>query len=126
MTRPTTLLLTLVFAIFLMVPMESASQSSTFADFKVDALYRAAKVSWKTAAEPKGEMSVQIMRADTFEDGPYQEVGVVKMTPGKSSYEFIDKSMGAEAKYYYKLTIKETNESTGPKPTRPFFSPPAT
>ena len=126
MTRPTTLLLTLVFAIFLMVPMESASQSSTFADFKVDALYRAAKVSWKTAAEPKGEMSVQIMRADTFEDGPYQEVGVVKMTPGKSSYEFIDKSMGAEAKYYYKLNIKETNESTGPKPTRPFFSPPAT
>ena len=126
MTRPTTLLLTLVFAIFLMDPMESASQSSTFADFKVDALYRAAKVSWKTAAEPKGEMSVQIMRADTFEDGPYQEVGVVKMTPGKSSYEFIDKSMGAEAKYYYKLTIKETNESTGPKPTRPFFSPPAT
>ena len=126
MTRATTLLVTLAIAILLMVPMESASQSPTLADFKVDALYRAAKVSWKTAAEPKGEMSVQIMRADTFEDGPYQEVGVVKITPGKSSYEYIDKSMGAEAKYYYKLIIKETNESIGPKPTRPFFSPPAT
>ena len=126
MTRATTLLVTLAIAIFLMVPMESASQSPTLADFRVDALYRAAKVSWKTAAEPKGEMSVQIMRADTFEDGPYQEVGVVKITPGKSSYEYIDKSMGAEAKYYYKLIIKETNESIGPKPTRPFFSPPAT
>ena len=126
MTRPTALLVTLVFAVFLIVPIESAAQSSTFADFRVDALYRAAKVSWKTAGDPKGEMSVQIMRADTFEDGPYKEVGAVKMTPGKSSYEFIDKSMGAEAKYYYKLIIKETNESTAPKPTRPFFSPPAT
>jgi hypothetical protein len=126
MTRSTTLLVTLALAIFLMAPMESASQSPTFADFKVEALYRAAKVSWKTAGDPKGEMSVQIMRADTFEDGPYQEVGMVKITPGKSSYEFIDKSMGAEAKYFYKLIIKETNESTGPKPTRPFFSPPAT
>ena len=126
MTKTATLLAVLTLAILLIVPGASFCQSPTFADFKVDALYRAAKLSWKTAGDPKGEMSVQIMRADTFEDGPYQEVGVVKLTPGKSSYEFIDKSMGAEAKYYYKLTIKETNESTGPKPTRPFFSPPAT
>jgi len=126
MMKTATLFATLTFAIFLIVPGESPSQSSTFAEFKVDALYRAAKVSWKTAGDPKSEMSVQIMRADTFEDGPYQEVGVVKITPGKSSYEYIDKSMGSEAKYFYKLILKETNESIGPKPTRPFFSPPAT
>jgi hypothetical protein len=126
MMKTATLFAVLIFTVFLIVPGESSSQSSTFADFRVDALYRAAKVSWKTAGDPKGEMSVQIMRADTFEDGPYQEVGVVKITPGKSSYEYIDKSMGAEAKYYYKLVIKETSESIGPKPTRPFFSPPAT
>ena len=126
MTKIATLFAALAFAICFIVPGESLSQSSTFADFKVDALYRAAKVSWKTAGDPKGEMSVQIMRADTFEDGPYQEVGVVKMAPGKTSYEYIDKSMGAEAKFYYKLIVKETNESIGPKPTRPFFSPPAT
>ncbi|MEK6655696.1 MAG: hypothetical protein AABY92_11190 [Thermodesulfobacteriota bacterium] len=126
MMKTATLFAVLAFAIFLIVPGESPSQSSTFAGFKVDALYRAAKVSWKTAGDPKGEMSIQIMRADTFEDGPYQEVGVVKIAPGKSSYEYIDKSMGTEAKYYYKLIIKETNESIGPKPTRPFFSPPAT
>ncbi len=126
MIKLATLFATLTLAIFLILPGESPSQSSTFADFKVEALYRAAKVTWKTAGDPKGEMSVQIMRADTFEDGPYQEVGVVKLAPGKSSYEFIDKSMGAEAKYFYKLIVKETNESVGPKPTRPFFSPPAT
>ena len=126
MMKTATFFAALTFAIFLIVPGEVPSQSSTFADFKVDALYRAAKLSWKTAGDPKSEISVQIMRADTFEDGPYQEVGVVKITPGKSSYEYFDKSMGAEAKYYYKLIIKETNESIGPKPTRPFFSPPAT
>ena len=126
MMKTATLFAILIFTVFLIVPGESASQSSTFADFRVDALYRAAKVSWKTAGDSKGEMSVQIMRADTFEDGPYQEVGVVKITPGKSSYEYIDKSMGSEAKYFYKLILKETNESIGPKPTRPFFSPPAT
>ncbi len=126
MTKTAVLFAALAFAVFFLLPGESFSQSSTFADFKVDALYRAAKVSWKTAGDPKGEMSVQIMRADTFEDGPYQEVGLVKMTPGKTAYEYIDKSMGAEAKFYYKLIIKETNETIGPKPTRPFFSPPAT
>ncbi len=126
MMKTATLFAVLIFAVFLIVTGESPSQSPTFADFKVEALYRAAKVSWKTAGDPKSEMSVQIMRADTFEDGPYQEVGAVKITPGKSTYEYIDKSMGAEAKYYYKLMIKETNESIGPKPTRPFFSPPAT
>jgi hypothetical protein len=126
MSKTATLLAALTLAIFLIVPGVSLSQSSTFADFKVDALYRAAKLSWKTAGDPKSEMSVQIMRADTFEDGPYQEVGVVKITPGKTSYEYIDKSMGSEAKFYYKLIVKETNESIGPKPTRPFFSPPAT
>ena len=126
MMKTATFFAALTFAIFLFVPGESPSQSSTFADFKVDAVYRAAKVSWKTAGDPKSEMTIQIMRADTFEDGPYQEAGVVKIAPGKSSYEFIDKGMGAEAKYYYKLIIKETNESVGPKPTRPFFSPPAT
>jgi hypothetical protein len=126
MKRTAVIFAILTFAIFLIVPGESPSQSSTFADFKVEALYRAAKVSWKTAGDPKGEMTIQIMRADTFEDGPYQEAGVVKIAPGKSSYEFIDKGMGAEAKYYYKLIVKETNESIGPKPTRPFFSPPAT
>ena len=76
------------FAYFLTVPGECPAQGSTVTDFKVDALYRAAKVTWKTAGDLKGEMTVQIMRADTFEDGPYQEVGVVRITPGKSSYEY--------------------------------------
>jgi hypothetical protein len=114
--------------LWIMVPAESWAQKAdaTIMSFKVDAMYRAAKLTWKAKGDLKSEMAVQVQRADTFEEGPYNEVGVVKITPGKTSYEYIDKSMGAEAKYYYKLIIKETNETIGPVPTRPYFSPPAT
>jgi hypothetical protein len=117
-----------VFAVTLLVPQVALPQKAdpTIIDFKVQAMYRAAKLTWKAKGDLKSEMAVRILRADTFEEGPYNEVGVVKITPGKSSYEYIDKSMGAEAKYYYKLIIKETNETIGPVPTRPYFSPPAT
>ena len=95
-------------------------------EFKVQALYRAAKLSWKVKADLKNGMSIQILRADTSDEGPYKEVDIIQIAPGKTAYEYIDKSMGAEAKYFYKLTIKETGETTAPLPTRPFFSPPAT
>lgn len=104
----------------------SQKADSTVADFKVQALYRAAMLTWKVKDDLKTPVAVQIFRADTFEEGPYQEVETISLTPGKKTYEYVDKSMGAESKYYYKLVIKETNESFGPIPTRPFFSPPAT
>ncbi len=128
MTRAATIFLS-SFLIFIMnVPNESWSQKadSTILDFRVQALYRAAKLTWKIKEGFKSGLSVQILRADTFEEGPYKEVDTVNLTPGKSTYEYVDKTMGAEAKYYYKLLIKETDESFGPIPTRPYFSPPAT
>lgn len=117
-----------IFAVTLLAPSVALPQKAdpTIIDFKVQAMYRAAKLIWKSKSDLKNGMVVQVLRAATFEDGPYNEVGVVKITPGKSSYEYIDKSMGAEAKYFYKLIIKETNETFGPLPTRPYFSPPAT
>lgn len=95
-------------------------------DFRVQALYRAAKLNWKVKGDLKSPISLQIMRADTFVEGPYKEVEVITLTPGKNSYEYVDKSMGAEATYHYKLILKETGESFGPISTRPYFSPPAT
>ncbi len=100
--------------------------ASTIADFKVQALYRAAKLTWKATDGLKKDVPVQIMRSDISEEGPYKDLETVKLTPGKSNYEYVDKSMGSEAKYYYKLVIKETKETFGPLVTRPFFSPPAT
>lgn len=104
----------------------SQKADPTIVDFKLQPLYRAAMLTWKTKSQFKAGSSVQILRADTFEEGPYQEVAIVPLTPDKNSYEYVDKSMGSESKYYYKLVIKETGESFGPLPTRPYFSPPAT
>ncbi len=128
MSRRAPLFLLLIILIFCLAPDGSWSQKAepTITDFKVEAMYRSAKVTWKIKRDMKNDAAVQILRADSFEDEPYQEVAVVKIIRGKSSYEYIDKSMGSESKYYYKLRIKETDESFGPKPTRPFFSPPAT
>lgn len=116
-------LLTLIF----FTPPTLAQQSPIkITDFRVQAMYRSAKLSWKIKGDLKSPVSVQIMRADVFEEGPYKEIETIPITPEKKSYEYIDKSMGAEAKYYYKLVVKETGESFGPLPTRPYFSPPAT
>ncbi len=118
----------LFFLITLLVPQVTMSQKAnpTIVDFKVQALYRSAKLTWKTSDGLKNQLSLQILRADTFEDEPYKEVDVINLVPGKNDYDYVDKSMGSEAKLYYKLVIKETGESFGPIPTRPFFSPPAT
>jgi hypothetical protein len=118
----------LIFFVTLLGPQVAMSQKAdpTIVDFKVQALYRAAKLTWKTSDGLKDRMSVQILRAETFEEGPYLEVGGVDLSPDKNAYEYVDKSMGAESKYYYKLGIRETGEFFGPIPTRPYFSPPAT
>lgn len=117
-----------IFTVTLLTPKAIWSQKTepTILDFRVQALYRAAKLTWRVKEGFKSGLAVQILRADTFEEGPYKEVDVVNLTSGKNMYEYVDKSMGAEAKYYYKLDIKETEESFGPIPTRPYFSPPAT
>jgi hypothetical protein len=118
----------LIFFVTLLGPQIAISQKAdpTIVDFKIQALYRAAKLTWKTGEGLKDRMTVQILRAETFEEGPYLEVGVLDLGPDKNVYEYVDKSMGAESKYYYKLVIRETSEFFGPIPARPYFSPPAT
>ena len=117
-----------LFIVTLFFPQAALTQKAdpTIVDFKVQAMYRAAKLTWKVKEGVKGGASVQILRADSFEDAPYKEVEAVSLSPGKTTYEYVDKSMGSEAKYFYKLQVKETGETTAPLPTRPFFSPPAT
>ena len=128
MTRYAIFFPILIFFVTLLGPQVAMSQKAdpTILDFKVQALYRAAKLTWKTRDGLKDRLSAQILRAETFEEGPYLEVGVVDLSPDKNAYEYVDKSMGAESKYYYKLGIRETGEFFGPIPTRPYFSPPAT
>ncbi len=112
----------------LLIPSVGLPQKAdpTIGDFKAQAEFRAVKLTWKASGELKKEMAVQVLRADTDEEGAYKELAVVQITPDKQAYVYVDKGMRTEAKYYYKLVIKETNESLGPIAARPFFSPPAT
>jgi len=128
MTRYAVPFLALFFLVTLLVPQVTMSQKAgpTIVDFKVQALYRSAKLTWKTSDGLKNQLSLQILRAETFEEGPYKELDVINLVPDKNAYDYVDKSVGSESKYYYKVVIKETGESFGPVITRPFFSPPAT
>jgi hypothetical protein len=119
--------LALFFCIALLTPQATMSQKAgpTITDFSARPLYRAAKLTWKVSTDLKSQLSVQILRADS-EAGPYKELDVITLVPGKDGYEYIDKSMGTESRYYYKAVIKETGESFGPDDVRPLFSPPAT
>jgi hypothetical protein len=118
----------LMFLLTVLGPQAAMAQKAdpSIVDFKVQALYRAAKLTWKAKEGLKDPLSVQILRSETFEEGPYKELEVTKLVPGTTTYDYVDKSMGTESKYHYKLVIKETNESFGPITTRPYFSPPAT
>jgi hypothetical protein len=95
-------------------------------DFRAQALYRAVSLTWKVRTPSPQRLTFAIVRADTFVEGPYTDVTTIESTPGKTSYEYVDKSIGTEAKYVYKLTVKETGQTLGPITARPYFSPPAT
>ena len=128
MTRYAIVFLALSLVIILFAPQAAMSQEAgpTIVNFSARPLYRAAKLTWKVNPDLEKQLSVQILRADTSEAGPYQELDVITLVPGKDSYEYIDRSMGSESRYYYKAVIKETGESFGPDDVRPLFSPPAT
>jgi hypothetical protein len=128
MTRYAILFPILLFSITLLNPQATMSQKAdpTIVNFSARPLYRAAKLTLKVNPNLKNQLSVQILRADTSEAGPYKELDVITLVPGKDSYDYIDRSMGSESKYYYKAVIKETGESFGPEDVRPLFSPPAT
>jgi hypothetical protein len=128
MTRYAVFFFALSLFITLLAPQAALSQNTgpTIVDFSARPLYRAAKLTWKVSNNLKKRLSVQILRAETSKEGPYEEVDVITLVPGKDSYEYIDRSMGRESRYYYKAVIKETGESFGPDEARPLFSPPAT
>ena len=104
----------LLFLITLLVPQATMSQKAgpTIVNFGARPLYRAVKLTWKVPNLEK-QLSAQILRADA-EAGPYKALECCTLVPGKDSYEYIDKSMGTESRYYYKAVIKETGESFGP------------
>ncbi len=116
----------LLIALPLEIFADTESRDKSISDFKAQSLYRAVALSWVVHFPFKNGVIFQILRSDSFVEGPYEEITAIPYDKSKKAYEYLDKSLGSESKYYYKLIIKGTNETYGPVAARPYFSPPAT
>jgi hypothetical protein len=105
---------------------DNQSGSTSIANFKAESIYRAVLLTWEVETPLKNEVSFQIIRSDSFVEGPYEEVATVAYAASQTTYEYLDRSLGSESKFYYKLVIKGAGETYGPVAARPYFSPPAT
>ena len=102
------------------------NESASITDFKTQSLYRAVKLNWTVKTHFKKEVVFQILRSDSFVEGPYDEVAKIPWIKEKVNYTYFDKSIGTESKYYYKLVLIGVGETCGPVAARPYFSPPTT
>ena len=102
------------------------SGGSSITDFKARSLYRAVELKWKVKAPLKKGVTFQILRSDSFADGPYKEIATVPYVKENIKYTYIDKRMPSESRYYYKLVVVGGGETYGPISARPSFSLPAT
>lgn len=105
---------------------DSHSESASISGFKAQSLYRAVKLNWTVKAPMEKKVVFQLIRSDSFVEGPYQEVAKLPFDNEKLNYTYFDKSIGTESKYYYKLVVIGTGETCGPVAARPYFSPPTT
>jgi hypothetical protein len=94
----------------LILPVETLadrdSPGTSISGFKAQSLYRAVKLNWKVKTPFKNEVSFQILRSDSFVEGPYEEIAIVSYDRRKRKYTYLDKSPGSESTYYYKLLVK--------------------
>ena len=116
----------LLFLVSADIGADKKSQGNSVSDFKAQSLYRAVALSWVIKTPFESEVVFQITRSDTFIEGPYEVIATISYDQNKKAYEYLDKSLGSESKFYYKLIVEGTQESYGPVAARPYFSPPAT
>lgn len=131
MTKYTCAVIVVALATVLAVPaMARAADKDpggpSISDFKAQSLFRGVKLKWNVKTPFKKEVAFQLLRSDSFAEGPYQAIGTLPYSKDKGEYTYLDKSMPSESKYFYKLVVVGTAESYGPVSARPFFSPPGT
>ena len=105
---------------------DKESRHNSVSEFKAESLYRAVALSWVVKTPLASEVVFQIIRSDSFVEGPYEVIATISYDQNKNAYDYLDKSLGSESKFYYKLIVKGTEETYGPVAARPYFSPPAT
>jgi len=94
-------------------------------DFKARPLYRAVELTWKVEAPSRDYGTFTLYRSSNL-DGPYNAIKTIEHDRKSASFKYIDREIGFEALYYYKLTIDSTGATYGPISARAYFSPPVT
>jgi hypothetical protein len=105
---------------------EEGTKGVSITKFRVQALYKAVKVSWKVKKGDKTPVTFEIYRSMAKPDGPYILVTSIKREPGVKKYKYLDKSIPVGENYFYKIVIPEMKKNFGPLKTRPYFSLPTT
>jgi hypothetical protein len=99
---------------------------ATLSEFRVQARYKAVRLTWEARISEKGQRTFEVYRSMVKPDGEYTLVASIHGTPGVERYEYIDKTLPVEENYFYKIEIPETKETFGPLQARPPFSAPST
>lgn len=101
-------------------------EQATLSEFRVQARYRAVRLTWEARISEKGQLTFQVYRSMARPDGEYTLVATISGTPQVTTYEYVDKTVPVEENYFYKIKIPETKEAFGPLRARPPFSAPST
>ena len=105
---------------------EEEGKQATISEFRVQARYRAVRLTWEARISEKGQLTFEVYRSMANPDGKYTLVTSINGTPEVTRYEYVDKTVPVEENYFYKIEIPETKEAFGPLQARPPFSAPST
>jgi len=105
---------------------EEKVKEATLSEFRVQARYRAVRLTWEARISEKGQLTFHVYRSMAKPDGDYTLVVSINGTPEVTRYEYVDKTVPVEENYFYKIEIPETKEAFGPLQARPPFSAPST
>lgn len=105
---------------------EEKVKEATLSEFRVQARYRAVRLTWEARISEKRQLTFKVYRSMVKPDGGYTLVASINGTPEVTRYEYIDKTLPVEENYFYKIEIPETKEAFGPLQARPPFSAPST
>ena len=110
----------LAVALFMLLPASGSSQAQiAVTDFTVLDWFKAVKLTWKASAPEGAEGIFEIYRSDN-KNGPYTLVQEVQLGDKQfidvitKTYSFLDKKLEPGHSYYYKLTLRGTDQTFGP------------
>ena len=110
----------LIVSLVLLLPVTGFSQEGArISKFKVQDWFKAVKLTWEAEAPEGSDGLFEIYRSDK-RDGPYVLVKEVMVGDKKfidvikKVYVFYDKKTKVVRKYYYKLTLRGTDQVFGP------------